>query len=322
MSAPGFGFTPGDVVVVTGAGSGIGRATAVHAAELRLAVAAWDRDGATVAGTVTEIEKDGGRAVAVTADVTVPEEVETGFARSRELGVVRHLVNNAGPSSAVDLDFDEALVASVGSMRRMVDTWLAACAPDAASLVNIASVAGTTIGTASGWYCASKSAIAGWTRHLAAYRSDEVRSNAVAPGMTDTPRLARCRRQRRRAAGTRARPAAPHGPPRRDRVGGALPALPPRELRQRRGRAGRRRLDRHPVTGASQSSVSRWRPSATASNSSKWSPLAGLIPRTRRTGQRVRKISAAAASSACRERWNPGTRRAAHHWATIAACTT
>src|SRR3990170_2778028 len=190
MSAPRFGFTPGDVVVVTGAGSGIGRATAVHAAELGLAVAAWDRDGATVAGTVTEIEKDGGRAVAVTADVTVPEDVEAGFARSRELGVVRHLVNNAGPSSAVDLDFDEALVASVGSMRRTVDTWLAAGAPDAASLVNIASVAGTTIGTASGWYCASKSAIAGWTRHLAAYRSHEVRSNAVAPGMTDTPRLA------------------------------------------------------------------------------------------------------------------------------------
>jgi NAD(P)-dependent dehydrogenase (short-subunit alcohol dehydrogenase family) len=189
MNAPRFGFTPGDVVVVTGAGSGIGRATAVHAAELDLAVAAWDRDGATAVDTVTEIEKAGGRAVAVTADVTVPEDVGAGFAHSRELGVVRHLVNNAGPSSAVELDFDEALIVSVGSMRRMVDTWLAPGAPDGASLVNIASVAGNVIGTASDWYCASKSAIAGWTRHLAAYRSDEVRSNAVAPGMTDTPRL-------------------------------------------------------------------------------------------------------------------------------------
>jgi NAD(P)-dependent dehydrogenase (short-subunit alcohol dehydrogenase family) len=190
MNAPRFGFTPGDVVVVTGAGSGIGRATALHAAEQSLAVAAWDRDRATVADTVTEIQKAGGRAVAVIADVTVSKDVEAGFARSRELGVVRHLVNNAGPSSAVELDFDEALVASVGSMRRMVDTWLAPGAPDAASLVNIASVAGNVIGTASDWYCASKSAIAGWTRHLAAYRSDDVRSNAVAPGMTDTPRLA------------------------------------------------------------------------------------------------------------------------------------
>src|SRR4051812_45748087 len=118
MNAPQFGFRPGDVVVVTGAGSGIGRATAVHAAELGLTVAAWDRDAATVADAVTEIEKAGGRAVAVTADVSVPEEVESGFARSRELGVVRHLVNNAGPSSAVELEFDEALAISVGSMRR------------------------------------------------------------------------------------------------------------------------------------------------------------------------------------------------------------
>lgn len=190
MNAPDFGFTPGDVVVVTGAGSGIGRATAVHAAELGLTVAAWDCDAASVAHTVTEIEKAGGRAAAVTADVTVPEHVAAGFARSRELGVIRHLVNNAGPSSAVELDFDEALAGSVGSMRRIVDTWLAPGAPDGASLVNIASVAGNVIGTASDWYCASKSAIAGWTRHLAAYRSDDVRSNAVAPGMTDTARLA------------------------------------------------------------------------------------------------------------------------------------
>jgi NAD(P)-dependent dehydrogenase (short-subunit alcohol dehydrogenase family) len=186
---PQYGFTPGDVVLITGAGSGIGRATALRAAEQGLTVAAWDLNGDGVAATVAEIERSGGTATAMTADVSVPEQIDEAFARTRELGTVRYLVNNAGPSSAVPLDFDEALRISVGSYRRMVETWLAPGAPEGAALVNIASVAGNVIGTGSDWYSAAKAATMGYTRHLAAYRSDEVRSNAVAPGMTDTPRL-------------------------------------------------------------------------------------------------------------------------------------
>lgn len=189
-TAPQFGFTPGDVIVVTGAGSGIGRATALRAAELGLAVAAWDLNAGTVADTVAAITDTGGTAVAVAADVSVAAQIDDGFATSRELGTIRHLANVAGPPSAIELDFDDALRICVGSMRRMVDTWLADGAPDQASLVNIASVAGNVIGTASDWYCAAKAGITGYTRHLAAYRSDEVRSNVVAPGMTETPRLA------------------------------------------------------------------------------------------------------------------------------------
>ncbi|ASR36305.1 hypothetical protein BAY61_16275 [Prauserella marina] len=185
-----FGFGAGDVVVVTGAASGIGKAVALRAAEAGLTVAAWDVNQAGVAATVADIARTGGTAHAITADVSEAADVERGLARSRELGTIRHLVNNAGPSSAVELEFEEALRISVGSMRRMVDSWLATGAPDGASLVNIASVAGNVIGTASDWYCAGKSAITGYTRHLAAYRGHEVRANAVAPGMTDTPRLA------------------------------------------------------------------------------------------------------------------------------------
>jgi NAD(P)-dependent dehydrogenase (short-subunit alcohol dehydrogenase family) len=186
---PQFGFTPGDVILITGAGSGIGRATALRAAQQGLTVAAWDLnpDGATA--TVAEIEQAGGQATAMTADVSVPEQVDAAFLRTRELGTVRYLVNNAGPSSAVPREFEEALRISVGSYRRMVETWLAPGAPEGAALVNIASVAGNVIGTGSDWYSAAKAATTGYTRHLAAYRADEVRSNAVAPGMTDTPRL-------------------------------------------------------------------------------------------------------------------------------------
>lgn len=187
---PRFGFTPGDVVVVTGAGSGIGRAVALRAAEAGLAVAAFDLDPDTVGATVAEIEREGGRACAVTADVTRADQVAAGLARARELGPVRYLVNNAGPASASDLDFETGLHAAVGSVRLVTETWLAGGVPERAALVNIASVAGNVVGTASDWYSAAKAAIAGYTRHLAAYRSDVARSNAVAPGMVDTPRLA------------------------------------------------------------------------------------------------------------------------------------
>lgn len=200
---PSFGFTRGDVIVVTGAGSGIGRATALHAARMGLRISAWDLNPETLAVTVDQIEgleglegpkgpsAPSGTVVPVTADVSDPEAVDAGFARTRaDLGAIRYLFNNAGPSSAVDLDFDLAVRISVGSVRRMTEAWAAGGLPEGAAMVSTSSVAGNKIGTESDWYSASKAALMGYTRHLAAHRAGEFRSNAVAPGMTDTPRLA------------------------------------------------------------------------------------------------------------------------------------
>jgi NAD(P)-dependent dehydrogenase (short-subunit alcohol dehydrogenase family) len=192
MSAPralSFGFDPADVVIVTGAGSGIGRATATHAAELGLAVVAWDLNAEGVEATAASIRAAGGRALARTADVTDQDQVDAAFAASDEFGPARYLVNNAGPASQSELEFDAAVTMAVGSMRRVATTWLARGTPADPALVNVSSVAGTVVGTAPDWYPAAKAAIMGWTRHLAAYRSDDVRANAVAPGMVDTPRL-------------------------------------------------------------------------------------------------------------------------------------
>ncbi|HQV56945.1 MAG TPA: SDR family oxidoreductase [Ilumatobacteraceae bacterium] len=184
-----FGFTPGDVVLVTGAASGIGKAAAIRAAQMGLDVAAWDLNLEGLHDTIDAVHAAGRRCLAARADVADDDQVRGAFVAVSELGPIRYLVNNAGPSSAVEIDFDEAIRICIGSVRRVTDHWLDRGVPPGASLVNLASVAGNKVATASDWYTAVKAGIAGYTRHLAAYRADQVRSNAVAPGMIDTPRL-------------------------------------------------------------------------------------------------------------------------------------
>jgi NAD(P)-dependent dehydrogenase (short-subunit alcohol dehydrogenase family) len=185
-----FGFDRDDVVIVTGGASGIGKATALNAAAVGLQVAVWDLNPDGAAETVRQISENGGRAAAVRADVTDDGDVHAAIQASAILGEARFLVNNAGPASAAEIPFDQALLASARSVRRVTEAWLARDLPPGPALVNVSSVAGNLIGTAPDWYPAAKAAIMGYTRHLAACRHADVRANAVAPGMTDTPRLA------------------------------------------------------------------------------------------------------------------------------------
>jgi NAD(P)-dependent dehydrogenase (short-subunit alcohol dehydrogenase family) len=185
------GFTHADAVIVTGAASGIGRATAISAAAVGLRVAAWDLNGDGAEATACEIRDRRGSALAVRADVTDDGQVQAALDASEAgLGTARYLVNNAGPASASELPFEHGVLAGVGSVRRVTEAWLARALPAEPALVNVSSVAGNVIGTAPDWYPATKAAITGYTRHLASCSRDRVRANAVAPGMTDTPRLA------------------------------------------------------------------------------------------------------------------------------------
>jgi len=187
----GLGFAAGDVVVVTGAGSGIGKATALAAARSGLAVAAWDKCAETNRVTKQEIEALGARAVAVTVDVADGAAVARAWEPTLQLGPCRYLVNNAGPPSNSVACFEDNLTIAVGSVHGVTTSWIGHCPTVAAALVNISSIAGNFQGGGQAiqpFYPASKAAIAGYTRYLATRYRGAPRANAVAPGLVITPR--------------------------------------------------------------------------------------------------------------------------------------
>jgi NAD(P)-dependent dehydrogenase (short-subunit alcohol dehydrogenase family) len=173
--------------LVTGATSGIGRATALRLAQDGWAVIVHGRNAERGADVVAEIEAAGGRARFVAADLADVADVPH---LAEEAGEVDVLVNNAGTSwfgPTAELDeatFDSLFDGNVRSTYFLV----AALAPDMAqrgsgSIINIASMAGT-IGLAGGAdYDATKAAMASLTRSWAAEFSPRgVRVNAVAAG--------------------------------------------------------------------------------------------------------------------------------------------
>ena len=87
----------GRVAIVTGAGRGFGRAIAMRFAGEGAAVAVTSRSPSELESTVEDIGRIGGRAIAITGDVTVPEDVDRVVATTeKELGAVNVLVSNAG----------------------------------------------------------------------------------------------------------------------------------------------------------------------------------------------------------------------------------
>lgn len=186
-----FGFTPGDTIVITGAASGIGRATALSAASQGLNVAAWDLSAENLESVIGEIEAHGVKAHTEITDVGDAAAVEAATQRTvATLGPIRFLHNNAGPPSSAHLDFAEAIRVCVASVQQVTEAWVPHRPDNNSAMVVTSSVAGNLMGTDNSWYSAAKAGVVGYVRHLAAYRSGEFRSNAVAPGMTFTPRIA------------------------------------------------------------------------------------------------------------------------------------
>ncbi|MFF7758221.1 SDR family NAD(P)-dependent oxidoreductase [Streptomyces griseorubiginosus] len=188
----------GKTVLVTGAGSGIGRAVALAFGAEGASVVAAGRTTASLDETVALIEKEGGSAAAVTVDVTRSEEVRTLVRRTIEhFGSLDVAVNNAGVfrggapiadlpeedwRTLLDINVTGVLLSLQAEVAQMRDQ------PTGGAIVNIASNLGAhsrTQGLAG--YIATKAAVSALTRAAALdHIADGIRINAVSPGPSAT----------------------------------------------------------------------------------------------------------------------------------------
>lgn len=187
----------GKVAIVTGASSGLGVAFAKGLAEAGADVAICARRVEKLEATRQAIEEMGHRVIAVTADVSDPEDCERLVEETvANLGRVDVLINNAGVATAVPAtretpeQFSDVIDINLNGSYYMAQSCARAMGQSGGgSIVNIGSVLGsTTAHLPQAAYCSSKAAIIGLTRDLAQQWTGRknIRVNALAPGFFES----------------------------------------------------------------------------------------------------------------------------------------
>jgi NAD(P)-dependent dehydrogenase (short-subunit alcohol dehydrogenase family) len=194
------GLLPARVALVTGAASGIGRATAVHMAEEGASgVVLVDIDGAALAETGNLVAEHGAEPVQVVADVTDDGEVAAAVASAVDrFGRLDCAFNNAGTSGMLAPiaeypldDWHRVMALNLTSvflcLRHEIPAMIAS---GGGAIVNTSSGAGVVGNAGQAAYVASKHGVLGLTRTAAReVASAGIRVNAVCPGTTRTPML-------------------------------------------------------------------------------------------------------------------------------------
>jgi len=184
------------VAIVTGAGSGIGEASAIRLAEEGAIVICADINGAAAESVAQGIVASGGKATAAAIDISDDKQCDAVVASAiKDFGTVDILVNNAGVNlpgvfhEVTNETIDRTLSVNIkGAMYLTRAVLPAMLKQGSGSIVNMSSVNGLVSEPYLSVYSASKGAIVMFTRGIALdYAKTGVRCNAICPGWVDTP---------------------------------------------------------------------------------------------------------------------------------------